>query len=50
MPPCFISSRKETFELATILHGLAGLRPVRLAGGRWLGLICFERKVLLAGC
>jgi hypothetical protein len=25
MPPCVISSRKETFELATILHGLAGL-------------------------
>jgi hypothetical protein len=25
-------------------------RPVRLAGGRWLVLICSERKVLLADC
>jgi hypothetical protein len=25
-------------------------QPVRLAGGRWLILICSERKVLLAGC
>jgi hypothetical protein len=24
--------------------------PVRLAGGRWLVLVCSERKVLLAGC
>jgi hypothetical protein len=26
------------------------LWPVRLAGGRWVVLICSEIKVLLAGC
>jgi hypothetical protein len=25
-------------------------QPVRLAGGRWLVLVCSERRVLLAGC
>jgi hypothetical protein len=25
-------------------------QPIRLAGGRWLVLICSKRKVLLAGC
>jgi hypothetical protein len=28
----------------------ASLQHVRLAGGRWLVLICSKRKVLLAGC
>jgi hypothetical protein len=27
-----------------------GLKPVRLAGGSWLVLVCSERRVLLAGC
>jgi hypothetical protein len=33
-------------------HTLQGenLQPVRLVGGRWLVLVCSERKVLLAGC
>jgi hypothetical protein len=26
------------------------MQPVRLAGGWWLVLISFERKVMLAGC
>jgi hypothetical protein len=26
------------------------MHPVRLAGGWWLVLICYERKVLLTGC
>jgi hypothetical protein len=25
-------------------------QPIRLAGGWWLVLICSERKVLLSGC
>jgi hypothetical protein len=25
------------------------LQPVRLAGGSWLLLVCFKRKILVAG-
>jgi hypothetical protein len=30
-------------------ENLAPLQPIRLAYGWWLMLICFDRKVLLAG-
>jgi hypothetical protein len=37
-------------KMATSAPKGAFVRPVRLAGGWWLMLICSEIKVLLAGC
>jgi hypothetical protein len=56
LAPCCTSEKKtfayvETCVPATACraHRRRVFRPVRLAGGWWLVLVCSERKVLLAG-